>query len=42
MGYLINEKAKLFQKTILTEKELRQRTIELREINELLTKRNGC
>ena len=33
MAYLISEKTKLFHKTLLTEEELRKRTIELERIN---------
>jgi diguanylate cyclase (GGDEF)-like protein len=40
VGYLVNEKAKLLKKTLSAEKELRQRTIELEKVNELLTKEN--
>ena len=38
MGYLVNEKAKLFQKTLLAERYLRQRSRELEKLNDLLTK----
>jgi diguanylate cyclase (GGDEF)-like protein len=41
IGYLINERAKLFSKTILAENELRQRTVELENINEALTQENS-
>ncbi len=41
LGYLINERAKLFRKSIAAEKELRQRTIELESVNELLNLENG-
>jgi diguanylate cyclase (GGDEF)-like protein len=40
LSYLIHERAKLFKKTLLAEKELRQKTIELENINELLTREN--
>ncbi len=40
MGYLVNERAKLFKKTLLVEKELRQRASELEKVNDLLTKEN--
>ncbi|MFZ2198337.1 MAG: EAL domain-containing protein, partial [Thermodesulfovibrionales bacterium] len=36
LGYLTNEMAKLFRKSLAAEKELRQRTIELERVNELL------
>jgi diguanylate cyclase (GGDEF)-like protein len=41
LGYLINERAKLFRKALAAEKELQQRTIELERINELLTQENS-
>ncbi|MDA8242134.1 MAG: EAL domain-containing protein [Nitrospiraceae bacterium] len=41
LGYLINERAKLFRKSIAAEKELRQRTIELESVNELLSRENS-
>lgn len=40
IGYLINERAKLFKKTLLVENELRQRTVELERINDVLTQEN--
>ncbi len=40
VGYLINEKAKLLKKSDAAEKELRQRTLELERVNELLTREN--
>jgi diguanylate cyclase (GGDEF)-like protein len=40
LSYLVNERAKLFKKTLLAEKELRQKAIELQNINELLTREN--
>ena len=39
-GYLVDERAKLFRKSLATEKELRQRTIELEGANELLYREN--
>lgn len=41
LAYLINERAKLFRKSLATEKELRQRTIELEGVNELLNRENS-
>lgn len=41
LGYLINERAKLFRKSLAAEKELRQQTIELGRVNELLNRENG-
>jgi len=41
ISYLINERAQLFKKTILAEKELRQRTLELDKVNELLKNENA-
>jgi diguanylate cyclase (GGDEF)-like protein len=41
IGYLINERAKLFKKTLLAENELRRRTVELENINEALTQENS-
>jgi diguanylate cyclase (GGDEF)-like protein len=41
LGYLINDRAKLFGKAIVAEKELRQRTIEVEKVNELLTRENS-
>jgi diguanylate cyclase (GGDEF)-like protein len=40
LGYLIYERAKLFRKSLAAEQELRQRTIELEKVNELLTREN--
>ncbi len=40
IGYLINERAKLFERMLLAEKELRQRSGELAKINELLAREN--
>ena len=40
LGYLTNERAKLFRKSLVAEKELRQRTIELEKVNELLNHEN--
>lgn len=42
LSYLINERAKLFKKTLLTEKELRQKTLELEKVNELLARENSA
>ena len=41
LGYLINDRAKLFRKSLAAEKELRQRTIELERVNELLNRENS-
>ncbi len=41
VGYLISEREKLFKKILLREKDLRQRSIELDRINELLTRENA-
>ncbi|MEJ2683108.1 MAG: EAL domain-containing protein [Candidatus Sulfobium sp.] len=41
LGYLINERAKLFKKVFVAEEELRQHTAELERVNELLTRENG-
>jgi diguanylate cyclase (GGDEF)-like protein len=41
MGYLINDRAKLFRKAIVAERELRRRTIEVEKVNELLTHENS-
>ena len=41
VAYLINEKTKLFQKTLLAEEELRRRAAELEKINELLTRESN-
>jgi diguanylate cyclase (GGDEF)-like protein len=41
VAYLINEKTKLFQKTLLAEEELRQRAAELERINELLKRESN-
>ena len=40
LAYLINERAKLFKKTLRAEKELRQKNIELENTNELLSREN--
>jgi len=40
-GYLINERAELFRKSLAAEKELRHRTIELEGVNELLNRENS-
>ena len=41
LGYLTNERAKLFRKSLAAEKELWQRTIELERVNELLSLENS-
>ncbi|GAB4390767.1 MAG: hypothetical protein Kow0025_25030 [Thermodesulfovibrionales bacterium] len=41
MGYLMNERAKLYKKSLMAERELRQRTEELERANELLIKENA-
>jgi diguanylate cyclase (GGDEF)-like protein len=41
MGYLINDRAKLFRKAIVAEKELRLHTAELERLNDLLTRENS-
>jgi diguanylate cyclase (GGDEF)-like protein len=41
LGYLIDDRAKLFRKAIVAERELRQRTIEVEKVNELLTRENS-
>lgn len=41
IGYLINERTKLFRKSLLAEDELRRRTEELEKANELLTRENA-
>jgi diguanylate cyclase (GGDEF)-like protein len=41
LGYLTNEMAILFRKSLAAEKELRQRTIELERVNELLNQENS-
>jgi diguanylate cyclase (GGDEF)-like protein len=41
IGYLINDRAKLFRKTLVAEKELRQHTAELERVNDLLTRENS-
>jgi diguanylate cyclase (GGDEF)-like protein len=38
LGYLISQKAKLFRKALLAEKELRHRTVEIERINKLLSR----
>lgn len=40
LAYLVDERSKLFRKSLATEKELRQRTIELEGANELLYREN--
>lgn len=40
LGYLINERASLFRKALAAEKESHQRTVELEQVNELLTLEN--
>ena len=40
LGYLVNERAELFRNALATEKELRQRNIELERVNELLSREN--
>jgi diguanylate cyclase (GGDEF)-like protein len=41
LGYLIDDRAKLFRKAILAERELRERSIEVERINDLLTQENS-
>jgi diguanylate cyclase (GGDEF)-like protein len=41
IGYLINERARLFERTLLAQKELEQRTGDLEKINLLLSKENA-
>jgi diguanylate cyclase (GGDEF)-like protein len=41
IGYLINDRAKLFRKALIAEKELRQRAAELERVNDLLTRENS-
>jgi diguanylate cyclase (GGDEF)-like protein len=41
LGYLTNERAKLFRKSLAAEKKLWQRTVELEKVNELLTLENS-
>jgi diguanylate cyclase (GGDEF)-like protein len=41
LGYLINDRANLFRKALAAEKESRQRTVELEQVNELLTRENS-
>jgi diguanylate cyclase (GGDEF)-like protein len=41
LGYLINDRAQLFKKTLLAEEELRKRAAELEEVNALLTQENN-
>ncbi len=41
LAYLINERAKLFRKSLAAEKELRRRIIELEGVNELLGRENS-
>jgi diguanylate cyclase (GGDEF)-like protein len=41
LGYLINDRAKLFRKALVAEKELRQHTAELERVNDLLTLENS-
>jgi diguanylate cyclase (GGDEF)-like protein len=42
IGYLINDRAKLFRKALVAEKELRQHTVELERVNDLLTRENNA
>jgi diguanylate cyclase (GGDEF)-like protein len=41
LGYLIDDRAKLFRKAIIAERELRKRSIEVERINDLLTQENN-
>jgi diguanylate cyclase (GGDEF)-like protein len=41
LGYLINDRANLFRKTLTAERESRQRAVELEKVNELLIRENG-
>jgi diguanylate cyclase (GGDEF)-like protein len=41
IGYLINDKAKLFRKALVAEKELRRHAAELERVNDLLTRENS-
>ncbi len=41
LAYMIEERAKLFRKSVATERELRQRTTELEGANELLARENS-
>jgi diguanylate cyclase (GGDEF)-like protein len=41
LGYLIDDRAKLFRKAIIAERELRKRSIEVEKINDLLTQENN-
>jgi diguanylate cyclase (GGDEF)-like protein len=41
LGYLINDRAKLFRKTLVAEKESRHRAIELEKVNELLIRESS-
>jgi diguanylate cyclase (GGDEF)-like protein len=41
LGYLINDRAKLFRKALVAEKDLRQHTAELERVNDLLTRENS-
>jgi diguanylate cyclase (GGDEF)-like protein len=40
LGYLINDRAKLFRKALVAENESRQRAVELEKVNELLNREN--
>jgi diguanylate cyclase (GGDEF)-like protein len=40
LGYLINDRAKLFRKALIAENESRQRAVELEKVNELLNREN--
>ena len=41
LGYLINERAKVFRKSIAAERALQQRTLELEGVNDLLSRENS-
>jgi len=41
IGYLINERARLFEETLLAQKELEQRTSEVERVNLLLSRENA-
>lgn len=41
LGYLINERSKLFRKSLAVERDLRQGTLELERVNELLNRENS-
>ncbi len=42
ISYLIHDRAELFRKTLLAESELRQKTLELGKVNELLARENSA